>query len=66
MRCEGYTKPGMFQFAPQFWEQCSKEGVVKIRFIQEEESEKTLPACKECWQRIIDSKSIEILEVLPI
>ena len=66
MRCEGYVKPGIFQFAPQIWKQCNNEATVMIKFKQGNEEINTFPGCNGCWQRCIDSKNIEILSVEPI
>jgi hypothetical protein len=66
MRCEGYVKPGIFQFTPQVWKQCEKTATVMIKFKQGREKINELPACNDCWQRCIDSKDIKILSVEPI
>ena len=66
MRCEGYTKPGIFQFAPQIWKQCENDATVMIKFKQGNEDVMTLPGCNKCWQRCINNRDIEILSVEPI
>ena len=70
MRCEGWTRHGgAFTFGPVYWAQCDNEAIVNIRFIDNQRSgkgdERTLPACKDCWQKCIDNH-LEILEVVPI
>ena len=67
MRCEGWTrKGGAFTLGPVTWSQCENESIVNIKFKQGDEPIATLPACKQCWQKCIDSKNIKILSVEPI
>ena len=67
MRCEGYTRRGgIMTFGKPTWHQCENKAIVNIKFKQKEEDIATLPGCKECWQKCIDSKSIEILSTEPI
>jgi hypothetical protein len=37
-----------------------------IQFKQGDEDVTTLPACPECWQKVIDDKNIQIISVEPI
>jgi len=67
LRCEGWTRHGgVFTFGPIEWSQCEKDAVVLITFTQKEEKENTLPACKECWQKCIESENITIISVCPV
>ena len=63
VRCEGYTKPGAFQFGPRVWTQCSNNAIIMITVKQEEE--KTFPACNKCWKDAIERK-MKIIRVEPI
>ncbi len=66
-RCEGWIrKGGAFTLGPVEWTQCENESIVMIKFKQGDEDVTTLPACKGCWQRCIDSNDIKILSAKPI
>ncbi len=67
MRCEGWTRHGgAFTFGPVEWEQCDKDGIVNITFVNSGAIEETLPACAECWKKCIDSEDMEVLRVEPV
>lgn len=64
-RCEGQRRfGGAFTLGPVEWEQCKKEGIVMMTFMDDGET-KTLPACKECWSESIEN-GIDIIAVVPI
>lgn len=64
VRCEGYTKPGIFQFALQQWTQCSNKATVYITFTEQKKTH-TLPACNSCWKECLDN-NYKIKKVVPI
>ncbi len=70
MRCEGWErKGGIFTLGPVKWEQCKNEAVVMIEIKREGEDTQKLPACHECWQKLIDGKDqdgAKIVSVEPI
>ena len=67
MRCDGRIKRGsIFTFGITEWKQCTNDAIVIIKCVQGDEREVTLPSCRECWQRGIDTTRIKILEVSPI
>lgn len=64
-RCEGWRRyGGVFSLGPVTWVQCQSEGDVLLT-IRENGVERTLPACKTCWQECIDTH-IDIIRVVPI
>ncbi len=66
MRCEGWTRHGgVFSFGPVTWEQCEAEAKLMVKFKQEGEVQ-TLPACAQCYVKIVESDKIEVLDVKDI
>ena len=66
MKCEGFRKRGSFMtLGPVRWEQCEEEATVSIKVKQDGEIS-TFPACVTCWKEAINTKEIEIIEVVPL
>ena len=63
MRCEGWTKPGVFMLGPSTWKQCPNEAVVLLTVEQEEIFDQ--PSCLACWTKAID-RGIKILKSEPL
>lgn len=64
-KCEGYhRRGGAFTLGPVVWEQCENAATVNLT-IRDKRETKTLPACDQCWQKVIDS-GLEIIEAKPI
>ena len=71
MRCEGWSRGGVFSFGRSTtWVQCKAEAVVMIKAEQENEVTHeneitTMPACTRCWKVAI-AYGTTILSVRPI
>lgn len=66
-RCEGWRRDGgAFTLGPVKWKQCEANGVVELRFEdQDTGKQKILPACKECWAECL-ATGVMIIEARPI
>jgi hypothetical protein len=65
IRCEGWRRyGGAFTFGPITWKQCTNQGIVELKFVQDGET-KTLPSCKQCWDECLRS-GIAVIKAKPI
>jgi hypothetical protein len=63
-QCEGWTRTGIFQMGGTGrWEQCRAKAVYKITFTRAGERTKTLPACENCFKKVVNGEDQEAVTI---